>query len=137
MRAWQTGDPFVGIQSTNPGFVGNNVLGAEGTEEELQRDHVLVALIGQVEIGSADIVEKGRQVLASDGQFIGWRLSNGKVFVSSTASGDSGMNQVMTQQSQRIKQLEECVAQLEASVETFIAQQRGSKEDTDELALDK
>jgi len=81
MRVWQAGDPLIGVQSTNPGFVGNNVFGAKGTEEELQRDHVLVALIGQVEIESADIVEKGREIFTSDGQFVGWRLSNGRVFL--------------------------------------------------------
>jgi len=80
-RVWREGDPLIGVQSVNPGFVGNNVMGAESTEDEMRQNYVLVALIGQAEIKSENIVEEGRKVMTSDGQFIGWKLSNGKVFI--------------------------------------------------------
>jgi hypothetical protein len=80
-RIWRKDDPLMGVQSMNPGFISNNTIGAEDTPKEMKEDHVLVALIGQVEIRSDDITEKGKRVSTSDGQFIGWRLANGKVFV--------------------------------------------------------
>jgi hypothetical protein len=80
-RIWRKDDPFIGVQSMNPGFIGNNTIGAEDTPKEMKEDHVLVALIGQVEIRSNNISEKDRRVSTSDGQFIGWKLANGKVFV--------------------------------------------------------
>jgi hypothetical protein len=79
-RVWQVGDPFIGVHSTNPGFIGNNIE-SEKTKEEMEQTHVLVALLGQVKINSSDIIEQGRRVMTSDGQFIGWKLSNGKVFI--------------------------------------------------------
>ena len=79
-RVWQEGDPFIGIHSLDPGFVGN-IAGTMATEEQMEKAHVLVALVGQVEIRSDDIMEENRKVFTKDNQFIGWRLSNGKVFV--------------------------------------------------------
>ena len=79
-RVWQEGDPFIGIYSLDPGFVGN-IAGTMATEEQMEKAHVLVALVGQVEIRSDDIMEENRKVFTKDNQFIGWRLSNGKVFV--------------------------------------------------------
>ena len=81
VRVWQPGDPLIGVQSTNPGFVGNNIDGAETDWEKMRETHVLVALIGQVDIKSGTVVEEGRKVSTDDGQFIGWRLANGKVGV--------------------------------------------------------
>ena len=34
------------------------------------KTHVLVALVGQVEVKSRDIIEQGRRIMTSDGQFI-------------------------------------------------------------------
>ena len=47
----------------------------------MKQNYVLVALVGQVRILSDDIREDGRKVFTTDGQFIGWRLANDKVFV--------------------------------------------------------
>jgi hypothetical protein len=80
-RAWQTGDPFIGVQSLNPGFVGNNINGAETNETAMRVTHVLVALVGQVEIVGNTVIEQNRKVSTTDGQFIGWRLANGKVYI--------------------------------------------------------
>ncbi|EKD29758.1 MAG: hypothetical protein ACD_78C00286G0001 [uncultured bacterium (gcode 4)] len=81
MRTWQKWDTFIWIQSLNPGFVGNNIHGAETEESEMIKTHVLVALVGQVEVKSRDIIEQGRRIMTSDGQFIWLRLSNGNVFI--------------------------------------------------------
>ncbi|MFH1428930.1 MAG: hypothetical protein ABIH39_04220, partial [Candidatus Margulisiibacteriota bacterium] len=80
-RVWQAGDPLLGVQSMNPAFIGNNIDGSETDAEQMKQAHVLVALVGQVEITSSNIVETGREVKTSDGQFIGWRLANGKVYI--------------------------------------------------------
>jgi len=34
------------------------------------KTHILVALVGQVEVKSGDIVEVGRRIMTTDGQFI-------------------------------------------------------------------
>lgn len=80
-RVWRKRDVLIGVQSMNPGFIGNNFLGVEGTEEDMKKSHVLVALVGQVEIRSDDIREKDRKVFTTDNQLIGWRLSSGKVLI--------------------------------------------------------
>lgn len=81
VRNWQFGDPLIGIQSTNPGFIGNNPYGAEDNTSLLNKTHVLVALVGQVELNSLKIVENNRRVETVDGQFIGYRLNTNKVFI--------------------------------------------------------
>jgi len=80
VRVWQEGDPFIGVQSLDPGFVGN-IAGTLTTEQEMQEDYALVALIGQVEIRSDDIIEENKTVFTKNRQFIGWRLSTNKVFL--------------------------------------------------------
>ena len=80
VRVWQPGDPLIGVQSTNPGFVGNNIDGAETDHAKMRETHALVALMGQVRVESTNTIEEGRKVLTEDGQFIGWRLADGKVF---------------------------------------------------------
>lgn len=45
--ATETKDPVVGVISTNPGFIGNNIEGANGTLED-NTDYALVGLTGQI-----------------------------------------------------------------------------------------
>ncbi len=80
-RVWRKGDPFLGVQSTTPGFIGNNIKGTDSRPEKMEKDYVLVALMGQVEIESNDITEEGRMIKTTDGQFIGWRLEDGRIFI--------------------------------------------------------
>lgn len=47
----------------------------------MTKTHILVALVGQVELNSNDIIENGRKITTTDGQFIGLRLANGNVFI--------------------------------------------------------
>jgi len=81
VRVWRKGDPFIGVHSINPGFIGNNIGGTSTKVEDMDKGYILVALIGQVEIKSNDIMEKYRKVMTSDAQLIGWRLANGKVYL--------------------------------------------------------
>ncbi len=96
VRVRRPGDPLVGVQSTNPGFVGNAIDGAETDPEKMKETHALVALMGQVDINGNTAIEQGRSVSTEDGQFIGWRLANGKVSVGianspSTSQGSSAL----------------------------------------------
>ena len=82
VREWQPGDPVVGIQSTNPGFVGNNIFGAKEPQEAVMEKYALVGMMGQMELAeNSYILEKNGKVSTSDGQFIGWRLADGKVLI--------------------------------------------------------
>ncbi|MFC1540553.1 beta strand repeat-containing protein [Candidatus Margulisiibacteriota bacterium] len=81
VRVWRKGDPYVGVQSVNPGFIGNGIGGADSQDDELRKTHVLVALIGQVLIKHGEIIEQDRKVTTADGQFVGWKLADGRVFI--------------------------------------------------------
>ena len=114
-RVWQQGDPFIGVQSTNPAFVGNNMLKAEGTREQLERDYVVVALLGQVEVLSSDVLEADGKLTTSDGQFIGWRLATGKVYITGPCRAN-----VCRQQDPRVRELERRITEMELMVKTFL-----------------
>ncbi|MBI2870460.1 MAG: hypothetical protein HYY14_01990 [Candidatus Omnitrophica bacterium] len=75
-RKWQMGDPLVGVTSTHPAFIGNT---AGETAEE---PHVLVALVGMVDIKDTEAVTEGRIVKTPDGQRVGYLLADGKVILS-------------------------------------------------------
>jgi len=77
-RKYQTGDRFVGIHSSSPGIVGNRI--AE-TDEEMAKNHTLVALLGQVYFNPSQVSIEGRLVKTKDGKEIGILLSNNKVLI--------------------------------------------------------
>jgi hypothetical protein len=81
VRVWQRGDPFVGIQSPNPGFVGNVFDWDKLDDKTRKKDYACVGLMGQLTLNSKDVVEEGRKVMTADGQLIGWKLSSGKIFI--------------------------------------------------------
>ena len=74
VRRWKAGDPLVGIVSAAPGFVGNK-------QYKDSKDHILVSLVGQVELKDANIMKENGLVKTTDGQRIGYSLSNGKVLI--------------------------------------------------------
>lgn len=65
-RAWQSNDPFLGV-SVKPSLEGKVVFLSQGI----------------VELESRDLVESQRYVYTSDAQFIGHRLADGRVFLTS------------------------------------------------------
>jgi hypothetical protein len=78
VRKYQPGDRFIGIVSANSGIIGNRL---RETEEEMSLDHLLVALLGQVEFDASQAHLEGRIVKTSDGQYVGVLLANGRVFL--------------------------------------------------------
>ncbi len=74
VRVWRYADPIVGIASNNPSVTGNYKPGIENT-------HALVGLVGQLDLNEPRIIIKESVVYSPDGQFIGYKLSNGKVFI--------------------------------------------------------
>ncbi len=76
VRAWEKGDPFIGVVSSNPGFVGNKKIGGPKDFD------VLVALLGQVNIKDKDKISiNGSLVKTIDGQKIGYKLSDGRILI--------------------------------------------------------
>ncbi len=75
VRRYQEGDVLVGVYSTKPGFVGNNI------PDELKSDYALVALVGQVPYKADQVSVSGRRVETSDGKRIGYLLEDGNVFL--------------------------------------------------------
>lgn len=81
VRVWREYDPLIGVQSVNPGFVGNNIQAENTNEDMLAEGYALVGLVGQLSIRSP-IFEKDGRIYTPDGeQFIGYRLTDGKVFL--------------------------------------------------------
>ena len=74
VRVWRYADPIIGIASNNPSVAGNYKPGIENT-------HALVGLVGQLDLNEPRIIIKESVVYSPDGQFIGYKLSNGKVFI--------------------------------------------------------
>jgi len=81
VRTWQKGDPLVGVQSTDPSFVGNHIGGPNIEPETLEEDYVMVALTGQARLDSKNFTETNRKVETTDGQMIGYRLADNKIFL--------------------------------------------------------
>ena len=77
VRKWRAGDPFIGIISTSPGFVGNM------NYKDSSAKTVLVALLGQVDLeDKSNVIIENRLVKTVDGQKVGYLLASGKVFIS-------------------------------------------------------
>ncbi len=82
VRKYQTGDEFVGVYSTSPGFVGNRPAEIELTDELMAQRYALVSLMGQVEFDLTQVQVIGGWVFTGDGlNQIGQLLSNGKVLL--------------------------------------------------------
>ncbi len=77
-RTYQAGDKFIGIHSSNPAVVGNRM---KESEEEMQETHVLVGLLGQLEVDPDQITVENNLVYTKDGTYVGVMLSNDKVLV--------------------------------------------------------
>jgi len=107
VRVWRVGDPLVGIQSTNPGFVGNNIKAENNPKNMKQNGYALVGLVGQLELNSANVYYVGRKVYTVDGQFIGWKLADGKVFVNRENGLESSeMSRAIQEQQSQIELLQ-------------------------------
>lgn len=76
VRKYQTGDEFVGIVSSDAGYVGNNAL-----DRKNDSNYALVGLTGQLEFNELQVIVKNRIVKTKDGVKIGILLANGKVFI--------------------------------------------------------
>jgi hypothetical protein len=77
-RKYQPGDRFLGVHSDKPAVVGNRI---KENDREMRYTHVLVGLLGQLEVHSDQINISGNLAYTRDGQYVGIKLSNGKVFV--------------------------------------------------------
>jgi|GEM_PF-3511892 len=90
VRGYKPGDKLLGVVSTEPGIVGNSELGNSTRA-------VLVALVGQVPILKDRIIEDNGVVSSKDGQSIGYRLSNGNVYLNLSSGTDSLKRQLASQ----------------------------------------
>ncbi|HOX29842.1 MAG TPA: hypothetical protein P5080_02630 [Candidatus Paceibacterota bacterium] len=77
-RRWRQYDEFLGIRSAKPGLVGNRT---RETDIEMERDHVLVGLIGQVDFNQNQVVFDGRIAKTEDGTYVGILLNSGKLYI--------------------------------------------------------
>ncbi|MBD3383733.1 hypothetical protein GF407_02300 [candidate division KSB1 bacterium] len=76
-RKYRPGDEYVGVHSKNPAIAGNSI------ENEMQEDHVLVALLGQVTVDPQQIRVVNSIVYTLDDKKIGIKLSSGKILLKS------------------------------------------------------
>jgi hypothetical protein len=74
-RKYRQGDILVGVHSENPAIVGNQA------ENDMGDTHVLVALVGQVNINESQVDIIGRIVKTKDDKMVGVILSNGRVLM--------------------------------------------------------
>ena len=79
VRKYQSGDAIVGIYSQHPVVVGGQPKGM--TEDEMRKDHVLVALVGQVDVDGGQVTIKDGKVFTTDGFKLGYWLASGKVLI--------------------------------------------------------
>lgn len=93
VRVWREGDPVVGIASSNPALAGNK-LGSN-----MHETHALVGLVGQLELKDSRVVDVDGAIYTPDGQFIGYRLADGKVFI----NRDGGAIQEQQSQIEQLK----------------------------------
>ena len=78
VRNYRSGDTLIGVQSTNPAFIGGS--GLNGNEA----NSVLVGLIGQFE-SIPDTIDDNGSIYTSDKEYIvGYRLTNGKILLNIT-----------------------------------------------------
>lgn len=95
VRKYVRGDALVGVASEKAAFAAGApvsigaemaalALSAPGTQPPTSTaTHTLVGMIGQVDVDDAQIVEDKRSVMTPDRKRIGFRLSSGKVFLTS------------------------------------------------------
>jgi len=74
-RKYRNGDILVGVHSENPAIVGNQA------ENDMEDTHVLVALVGQVNITESQVDIIGRIVKTKDDKMVGVILSSGRVLL--------------------------------------------------------
>ena len=79
-RKWEKGDIVLGVHSSNPGFIGNNIEDLTKNERKDGKKYVLTAILGQVIIEDA-VIEKNGVVYTTDMQQLGYKLRNGKVYL--------------------------------------------------------
>lgn len=77
-RKYRPGDWFIGVCSTKPAYVGNRL---SETDEEMAKTHILVGLLGQIDINEEQVIIEGRIVKTTDSIEIGILLNNGKVLI--------------------------------------------------------
>jgi len=77
-RKYRPGDRFLGIYSTSPAYTGNRTM---ETDEEMEEGHLLVGLMGQLEVDFGQVVVEGRRVSTPDGIEVGILLSNNRVLL--------------------------------------------------------
>jgi hypothetical protein len=74
VRKFRPGDLLVGIISKNPGIAGNHEIREQGKS-------ALVGLMGQLPFNREQVRINGPEVTTTDGQFLGYLLSDGRVFI--------------------------------------------------------
>jgi len=100
VRQYQKGDTLLGVVSTEPGIVGN----ADRDDE----NHVLVALMGQVPVNEGQVVDADGAVYTQDGQKLGSKLSDGRVFVNVSSSNEQAeLMKVIDSQGRQIDALKQ------------------------------
>lgn len=77
-RKYQPGDKLIGIYSTNPAVVGNR---SQENDEEMQKNSLLVGLLGQLDFDKSQTSIIGQTVYTFDGKEIGTILSNNKILI--------------------------------------------------------
>ncbi len=78
-RKYESGDALLGICSSRPGFVGNRDINK--SDEDMQKDFILVGLVGQLTFDSGQVTVTSGIVETKDNKRIGYLLSDGKVFL--------------------------------------------------------
>lgn len=79
VRKYEKGDVLIGVYSANPVVVGNRPLIM--TDEEMKKEHALVALVGQVAVNMDQVKISEGVVYSQDGVQLGYLLSSKKVFL--------------------------------------------------------
>jgi len=95
VRSYEPGDQLLGVVSTDPGVIGNSELRDAETA-------VLVALVGQVPVLEERVREDDGIVFTNDGQAIGYRLSNGNIYLN-LSSGSESLKRKIASQDQRLE----------------------------------
>ncbi|MCB4792803.1 MAG: hypothetical protein LHV68_13120 [Elusimicrobia bacterium] len=78
-RKYVEGDALLGICSGKPGFVGDKP--DNKTDDEMEMGHILVALMGKLRVNKDMVNLSDREVRTKDGVFVGYILSDGRVFI--------------------------------------------------------
>jgi len=108
VRGYQSGDSLIGVVSTDPGVIGNSKLKNEDQA-------VLVALVGQVPVLEDRVSEKDGVVFTHDKKALGYRLSNGHIYLN-ISSGSESLSRKVASQDEKISQLEKARQELQSTV---------------------